>query len=164
MKVFNKEDVEKINEKKESNDRLEEFFKGKRDEWNKKVDDVFETIKSNNMNSSEFKTIIDSQALALSYIQHLNDQSSFFLNKMSKATTNVKLSKQEKFIFYSTGFGMKTNLGEKKILIDSHLCQEDRELELIETHIDFLRETVKNLQSFNFSVKNIVNLMEFLGK
>jgi hypothetical protein len=164
MKVFSKEDIESIDEKRKSNDRLEEFLKGKRDDWNKKVDNIFDTIKSDNMNSSEFKKVIDSQALALSYIQHLNDESSFFLNKMSKISTDVKLAKQEKFIFYSTGFGMKTNLGEKKILIDSHLSQQDRELELIETHIDFLRETVKNLQSFNFSVKNIVNLMDFLGK
>jgi len=164
MKVFTSTDLEIIKNKKESNDRLEEFLKGKRDEWNSKADVVFETIKHNNLNSSEFKKVIDSQSLALSYIQHLNDESSFFLNKMSKNATNVKLARQEKFLFYSTGFGIKTNMGEKKILIDAHIAEDDREMELIETHIDFLRETVKNLQTFNYSVKNIVSLMDFLGK
>jgi len=164
MKVFTATDLEQIKSKKESNDRLEEFLKGKRDEWNLKVDVIFMTIQHQNMNSEEFKKVIDSQAIALSYIQHLNDQSAFFLNKMSKNTTTVKLARQEKFLFYSTGFGIKTNLGEKKILIDAHIAEEDRGLELIEIHIDFLRESVKNLQTFNFSVKNIINLLEYLGK
>ena len=164
MKVFTSTDLEQMKAKRESNNRLEEFLKGKRDEWNGNVDLVFATIKHNNLNASEFTKVIDSQAMALSYIQHLNDESSFFLNKMSKSSTSVKLAKQEKFLFYSTGFGIKTNLGEKKILIDAHVAENDREIELIETHIDYLRETVKNLQTFNFSVKNIISLMDFLGK
>lgn len=164
MKVFTSTDLEQIKSKRESNNRMEEFLKGKRDEWNKNVDSIFTTIKHHNLNAEEFSKIIDSQAMALSYIQQLNDQSSFFLNKMSKNSTSLKLARQEKFLFYSTGFGIKTNLGEKKILIDAHIAENDRELELIETHIDFLRETVKNLQTFNFSVKNIISLMDFLGK
>lgn len=164
MKVFTDADIENIKSKKESNNRLEEFLKGKRDEWNKKVDDVFTTIKHHNLNAEQFKKVIDSQSIALSYIQHLNDESSFFLNKMSKNATGVKLARQEKFLFYSTGFGIKTNLGEKKILIDAHIAEDDREIELIETHIDFIRETVKNLQTFNYSVKNIISLLDFLGK
>ncbi|CAG7580438.1 MAG: hypothetical protein SLAVMIC_00415 [uncultured marine phage] len=164
MKVFTATDLEQIKKKKESNNRMEDFLKSKREDWNSKVDVVFDTIKHQNLNAEEFKKVIDSQATALSYIQHLNDESSFFLNKMSKNSTSVKLARQEKFLFYSTGFGIKTNLGEKKILIDAHIAEEDREIELIETHIDFLRETVKNLQTFNFSVKNIVSLMDFLGK
>jgi len=145
MKVFTSSDLEQIKSKKESNNRLEEFLKGKRDEWNNNVGEIFTTIKHQNLNSEEFKKVIDAQSMALSYIQHLNDESSFFLNKMSKNSTSVKLARQEKFLFYSTGFGVKTNLGEK-------------------THVDFLRETVKNLQTFNFSVKNIISLLDFLGK
>jgi hypothetical protein len=164
MKVFSTIDLKKIEEKKASNDRLEEFLKGKRDDWNKKVEEIFLCIKHRNLNSEEFKKVIDAQSYALSYIQLLNDESSFFLNKMSKNATQIKIHRQEKFIFYTTGFGIKTNLGEKKILIDAHMGEDDRSVELLETHIDFLHDTVKNLQTFNYSVKNIISLLDFLGK
>lgn len=163
-KIFSKEDLEEINRKRERNDKMEEFLKVKRSEWNDRIEGVFETIKHRNMNAQEYAKVIDAQALALSYIQKINEESSYFLNKMSKEDTSLKENKQEKFIFYSTGFGLKTNLGEKKILIDGHVAEDERGVQLLETHIDFLRESVKNLQSFNYSIKNLVALMEYLGE
>jgi hypothetical protein len=116
---------------------------------------------SNPNNSREF---LDTQALALSYRQILNEQINFFLNKRSKETTKIKRLRQDKFVFYATGFGIKTNLGEKGILIDGHLAENDRSLEVIESHIQFMRDTVKNLESLGFAVKNMIELMNYLGR
>ena len=74
------------------------------------------------------------------------------------------LPQEDKFIFYATGFGVKTNMGEKAILIDAHLAENDRSLELIESYIEFLRDTVKNLESFSYSIKNMIELMNYLGR
>ena len=68
------------------------------------------------------------------------------------------------FIFGETGFGIKTNLGEKGILIDGHLAENDRCIELIESYIEFLRDTVRNLESLGFSIKNMIELMNYLGR
>ena len=94
----------------------------------------------------------------------LNEQINFFLNKRSKETTKIKRLRQDKFVFYATGFGIKTNLGEKGILIDGHLAENDRSLEIIESHIQFMRDTVKNLESLGFAVKNMIELMNYLGR
>jgi hypothetical protein len=48
-----------------------------------------------------------------------------------------KKIRQDKFVFYATGFGLKTNTGEKSILIDAHLAENDRNILLIENHIEF---------------------------
>lgn len=164
MNVYNQEEIDRIKKVKETNERLEEFFENKRKEWNDTVSPLFEVLSFNLDTPSDSKKILDAQSLALSYRQNINDQISLFLTKRSKETTKIKKLKQDKFIFYATGFGIKTNLGEKSILIDGHLSENDRTLELIESYIDFLRDTVKNLETFGYSIKNMIELMNYLGK
>ena len=164
MKIYNDDEVLRINKAKETNDKLEEFFNDKRSEWNKTIEPLFKSLSLDLSNSSSVKGILETQAFALSYRQQINEQINIFLNKRSKETTKIKKIRQDKFIFYATGFGIKTNLGEKGILIDGHLAENDRCLELIESFIEFLRDTVKNLESLGYSIKNMIELMNYLGK
>jgi threonine synthase len=164
MNPYSQEEVERINKVKETNDRLEEFFNDKRAEWNKTVEPLFKVLTVDLSNPSNSKQILESQSLALTHRQQINEQINFFLNKRSKETTKIKKLRQDKFIFYATGFGIKTNLGEKGILIDGHIAENDRSLELIESYIEFLRDTVRNLESLGFSIKNMIELMNYLGR
>jgi hypothetical protein len=93
----------------------------------------------------------------------INENINYFLNKRSKESTKIKKLRQDKFIFYATSFGVKTNMGEKSILIDAHLAENDRAIELIESYITFLRDTNKNLESFGFTIKNMTELLNYLG-
>lgn len=164
MNIYKEEELEKIKKAKETNEKLEDFFESKRHDWNETLDPLFQVLKIDLENPKNFKEIIEAQALALTYRQNLNDQISLFLTKRSKESSKIKRLRQDKFIFYATGFGIKTNLGEKSILIDGHLAENDRTMELIENYIEFLRSCVKNLESFGFTIKNMVDLMNYLGK
>ena len=164
MNAYNQEEIDRINKVKETNDKLEEFFNDKRSEWNKNVEPLFKVIRVDLTNPTSPNQILEAQSLALSYRQGINEQINFFLNKRSKETTKIKKLRQDKFIFYATGFGVKTNLGEKGILIDGHLAENDRSLELIESYIEFLRDTTKNLESLSYSIKNMIELMNYLGR
>jgi hypothetical protein len=163
MNVYNDEELSRINKVKETNDKLEEFFNLKRDEWANNVLPLFEVIKTSFTVQDSIK-IIDVQAFALTYRQNINEQISFFLNKRSKEEVKIKKLKQDKFIFYATGFGLKTNLSEKGILIDAHIAENDRNIQLIENYIEFLRATSKNLESLSYTIKNIIELMNYLGR
>lgn len=164
MNVYNEEEIERIRKVKETNERLEEFFEVKRNEWNETITPLFKVLSLDLDNPASGKQLLDAQALALTYRQNINDQISLFLTKRSRETTKIKKLRQDKFIFYATGFGVKTNLGEKGILIDGHLSENDRTMELIESYIDFLRDTVRNLETFGYSIKNMIELMNYLGK
>ena len=164
MNLFSQEEIDRITKAKETNDKLEEYFNDKRSEWSKNVDPLFKSLSLDLVNPANSKVILDTQAIALSYRQMLNEQINFFLNKRSREMTKIKKLKQDKFVFYATGFGIKTNMGEKGILIDGHLAENERAMEIIESHIQFLRDTVKNLESLGFAVKNMVELMNYLGK
>ena len=164
MTIFTPNEIERIGKTKETNDKLEDFFQEKRKEQNASVDPLFKTLAVDLTNPSNLKKVIETQALALSYRQAINEQISYFLNRRSREMTKVKKLKQDKFIFYATGFGVKTNLGEKSILIDGHLAENERNIELIDSYIDFLRDTTKNLETLQYSVKNMIELMNYLGK
>lgn len=164
MNLYNEEELDRIKKARETNEKLEDFFNDKRAEWNKTVEPLFKVLSLDLSNPSNSRDLLDAQANALTHRQQINEQINFFLNKRSREATKIKKLKQDKFIFYATGFGIKTNLGEKGILIDGHIAENDRCMELIESYIEFLRDTVRNLESFSYSIKNMIELMNYLGR
>lgn len=161
MILYTQEELERIQKSTDTNDRMEEFFNGKREEWNKTIAPLYEILKLE-FNASTSRQIMEIQALALSYRQMLNEQISFFLNKRSKEEATLKRLRQEKFVHYATGFGLKTNLGEKSILIDGHIAQNERSVQLIDVHVEYLRSSGKNLESLQYTIKNIISLYDYL--
>ena len=163
MNLYPQEEIDRINKSKETNDKLEEFFNQKREEWNNNLSPLFDVIK-NKLTIENSTKVFESQATALSYRQIINEQISFFLNKRSKEEVKIKKIRQDKFVFYALGVGLKTNAGEKSTLIDAHLAENDRTILLIENYIEFLRSSSKNLESLGYTVKNLIELMNYLGR
>jgi hypothetical protein len=163
MNVYTSEEVDRINKLKETNDKLEDFFKGKREEWKNIIEPLFEIFKLE-ITIQTSKRIMETQASCLSYRQALTEQISSFLDRRSKQDVKLKRIKQDKFIWYATSFGVKTNMGEKSLLIEAHLAEEQRNIELIENYIEFLRQTSKNLESLQYAIKNIIELFNYLGR
>lgn len=163
MNLYNDEELIRISKAKETNDKLEEFFNQKRQEWTNNINPLFDVIK-NNFNLENSQKIMDVQSLALTNRQLISEQISFFLNKRSKEEVKIKKLKQDKFVFYAIGFGLKTNLGEKGLLIDAHIAENDRNIQLIENYVEFLRSCSKNLESLGYTIKNIIDLMNYLGR
>lgn len=163
MTVYTQEELDRISKIKDTNDKLEEFFNTKRIEWSKLIDPLF-TVLRLEINSQTSKQIMETQALCLSYRQLLTEQISIFLDRRSKQDVKLKRIKQDKFIWYATSFGVKTNMGEKTLLIEAHVAEEQRNVELIENYIEYLRQTNKNLESLQYTIKNIVDLFNYLGK
>jgi hypothetical protein len=161
--LYPQDEQDRINKIKESNEKLEAFFQDKREDWNKKTEPLYKTLSVDLTNPSNLKAVINIQSDALSYRQVINEQINFFLNKRSKEMIKIKRIKQEKFIFYATGFGVKTNLGEKSILIDAHLAENERNIEMLDSYIDFLRDTSKTIESLQYSIKNMIELINYLG-
>ena len=163
MNIYSNEELEKIQKLKDTNDRLEDFFNTKREEWSKMIQPLFDVLKFE-ITTKTSQQILDTQALCLSYRQAITEQISIFLDKRSKQDVKLKRIKQDKFIWYATSFGVKTNMGEKTLLIEAHVSEETRNVELIENYIEFLRQTNKNLESLQFTIKNIIELFNYLGR
>jgi len=164
MNVYDKAELERIKKVNESNDRMEEFLSNQREELEKNIEPLFKVLSIKFNDRESLGSVMDTQAVSLVHRQSISEKITFFLNRRSKESIKLKMLKQDKFIFYATGFGVKTNLSEKNILIDAHLAENERTLELIESHIEHLRDTVKNLESLAYSIKNMIELMNYIGK
>lgn len=160
---YTQDEIISIEQKKDKNDRLEEYFSQKREAWSKQIDPLFNGIDIKFFNKNNVENIIQTQALALSYRQILTEEISFFLNKRSKEEVEFKKLKQDKFLYYAIGFGLKTNMGEKMTLIEAHVAEWERNMNLLENHVEFLRQCNKNLESLGFTIKNITELLTYLS-
>jgi len=163
LNIYSQEELDKISRLKETTDRLEDFFNTKREEWSKMIQPLFDVLKFE-ITTKTSQQILDTQAVCLSYRQAITEQISIFLDKRSKQDVKLKRIKQDKFIWYATSFGVKKNMGEKTLLIEAHVSEETRNVELIENYIEFLRQTNKNLESLQFTIKNIIELFNYLGR
>ena len=159
MNVYDKAELERIKKVNESNDRMEEFLSNQREELEKNIEPLFKVLSIKFNDRDSLGSVMDTQAVSLVHRQSISEKITFFLNRRSKESIKLKKLKQDKFIF-----GIKTNLSEKNILIDAHLAENERTLELIESHIEHLRDTVKNLESLAYSIKNMIELMNYIGK
>lgn len=163
MNLYNQEELDRIKKQKDINDKLEELLERKRGEWNEMISPLFAILKLKFDNNNS-QSLLESQSQSLAFRQNINEEISFFLNKRIKEEVKLKKIKQDKFVFYATGFGLKTNMGEKSLLIDGHLAENERNILLIDNHVEFLRSCVKNLESFGYTVKNMIDLMNYLGR
>ncbi len=163
MNVYSQEEIDRIARIRDTNDKLEDFFKSKRQEWKDLIEPLFLVLKIE-LNSQTSRQIMDVQSTCLTYRQALTEQISHFLDKRTRQDVKLKKVRQDKFIWYATSFGVKTNMGEKTLLIDAHVSEEQRNIELIENYIEFLRQSNKNLESLQFTIKNIIDLFNYLGR
>jgi molybdopterin converting factor small subunit len=163
-KIYPEEEQKRILALEETNEKLEELLKGKRKKFNERLEPIWKAIFHNNFTMNNSKVIVDTQAEVLTLRQEINDNIGVYSQRLAKSKSENALLSQQQFLLYSTNFGLKTNLGEKKLLIEGHLRENDRYCNLLEIHIEFLRETLKTLESYQYAIKNVISLIEYLGK
>jgi hypothetical protein len=166
--LYDKEELEAIAKKEESNNRMEEFFNSKREIWNKEIEPLNEIsrLRYNQENASQ---IVELQASALAFRQRINEEVSFYLQKLSKEKIKLKRAVQEKMVWYAAGksplnLNGKLSNSQMTSIIDAHTSETERGVELIEIHIDFLRTSAKNLADIGYQVKNTIELYNLLSK
>lgn len=142
----------------DKNQKLEAFYTQKRESWTKCLMPLFNQLKD------VPQAVYEMQAEALSYRHSLNEEIAYFLQKLTSETSQMKQAKRDRFVYYATGFSLKTNTGEKSVLVDGDLAEIDRTIELMQLHIDFLRDCVKTVDNLQYAVRNRVMLMEYLVK
>lgn len=161
MNPYTPEELERIEKLRSANESFESHFIKQREDWNNAINPLFEDIR-NSFNVEKTEKVIEIQSLALSYRQKINDQISYFLNRRSREDSKLKKIKQDKFIFYAISFGIKTNNSDKLILIEGNIAENERTIQLIDAHIEYLRSCSKNLESLGFTIKNIIELLNYL--
>ena len=164
IKTLPKGEMETIENLKLINEQSESFFSSKREEWFDKVDELVSRPRRRELSSTNTQKIIEEESICLSYRAELNVEISKYLNKLSKSNVERKEAEHDKTIFYISGAsGFKLSATQAKVLIESVVAERERNCEIIESYIDFLRGILKDLETFAFTIKNTIALLQLLN-
>jgi hypothetical protein len=127
------------------------------------------------------ETMNDSQATLLSYRQMLTEENAFISSKLNKERSRLKKMKKDRYILYATGHNpdgskitgkeatrialianMRTSKPEKDLIISGDFADLERVDDILSTHLDFLRNAIKNIDHALYSIKNRIDLMGLL--
>jgi len=111
----------------------------------------------------EVQKMPEVEAESISHIQILTDEITSYSLRIAKHMSKYRKMEKEKFEFYCMGYKIKTNAAEKNKLIGADLSSHQHHINIFEIHVEFLRETKKNLDNIRWAVKNKIELYNQLG-
>ncbi len=135
----------------------EEMFKAVK-YWESIVNSLTNRIKNDHL-----KDITDIQAEAISYRQKAIEEVRTYSIRIHKLVQKMKVLHKAKFEFYSTSYQVKTNGTEKLRLIEADLSENQAFINELDEHVNFLRDTAKNLESINYAIKGKIELYNIIG-
>jgi len=169
ISIFDSEEMEVVVKMREKNDTTEEFFKDKREKWNeilKPLNDV--AIVRTQLSQEYAQKLLERQLDSLAHRQNMNDEIAFLLSKRSKEDIKLKKSIADKLIWYAVGSPIKAkgNFSTSQLtqIVDAHVGEQERAVNIIDTHIEFLRNSIKGLDSLSYNMKYIVEFFNILGR
>ena len=86
-----------------------------------------------------------------------------FFDTAGRCIYLVGVLTKARFEFYATSYQVKTSGTEKIKLIEADLSEYQAFINELDEHVNFLRDTSKNLESINFSVKGRIEIANILG-
>lgn len=103
---------------------------------------------------------VQTQAEAISMRQILTEQIKNMSYQSYKFKQKVKQFEKERLEFYLFGYQIKTNSGEKVKLIEADIAAYQYRMDIFDIHVNFLRETQKDIDNINFAIKNKITLYQ----
>ena len=77
--------------------------------------------------------------------------------------SRIKKLQKEKFEYYCVQYKIKTNASEKSKLIEADISTYTHKVNVYEIHVEYLKETKKNLDNIRWAIKNKLELYNQLG-
>jgi hypothetical protein len=152
--------------KEDENNAIEEILKNDRKKWNDIISQLLNDTNSNNYIKLNVNKAHDAQILAISHKQDLNDNISIIRQKAQKAISVMSRLKADKSMLYKTGElnFRTTTVAETAVYIDSYLSEINREIELYTYHMDFLKDTRKNIENILYNHATYASLLQTYGR
>ena len=132
---------------------LEETLLRDREKWSNKIRDLVVMMRV-------VSDIPEAQVLMLSYRQMLLDSTSSFQASLYKKNVSFDTYYKIKFREYTLDYDIKLNGGEKEKMIRSDLSIVQRQINLLESHIDYYRECIRTLDNMGFAIRNRIKVAE----
>lgn len=131
-------------------------FEEERKVWKDKVIDMANRVNKLNEVTNLQVDLYSSRQIIIERIAKL-------YKYLSAYNALYKSNKKDLFIKYTVDSDIKLGQGEKIIMVEGDLSGLQEKINLIEQHIDYYKETVKNLDSMLYGVRNKLQIEQFLS-
>lgn len=132
---------------------LEKAFKEERDNWDNKVTELVSSIRYNDR-------FTEAMVLGLSYRQQIVDQITQYKQVSAKRRSNIDKLRVMRYREYMIEGDLKLSASEKNDAVNADLTAYTYQLSIIENQIEFLRETLKTLTDFQYTIKNKLEIIK----
>jgi hypothetical protein len=106
------------------------------------------------------KDVVPLQAEVISVRQQLSENIKNMSYEIFKVVSKIKVLKKQNFEWYSTKYPISVNASEKAKLVEWDLHKADHRKDILDNHIEFLRETLRNIDNLNYAIKNKITLYQ----
>ena len=130
---------------------LESRLKQDRDVWRLKITEIIRNIK-------DITLLSETQVLMLSYRQMLLDKISDMKGNLYRRNGDYESYYKTRFRFYTLDYDIKLTGGEKDRFVKTDLMPLKRQINILETHLEFYSECIRTLDNMAFAIKNRITL------
>ena len=149
------EEIEDLSSKEEKKS-MDVLFLEEREHWT-------EILQSHGYLFKDIMKVGELQIKIYSDRQRLVEKIHYYLSALSKYTTKYKKKKSELFVKYTQASDLLLKTGaEKAIMIDADISVLKEKMDNIEFQIEFLKETVKTVDSIIYGIKNRIDLEKMI--
>lgn len=135
-------------------DKLISILKESESFWSKTIEDLTRNL------SCSAKDVVSLQANVISSRQQLTEQIKVMSYKLYKLLPEIKINRKKLFEYYEEKCPYKTNSTQKTQLIEWDMAKLDLKKDIYDAHIEFLKESLKNIDNINFAIKNKIILYQ----
>jgi hypothetical protein len=123
--------------------------------WNSTIEGLTKKM------SCSAKEVVPLQAEIISLRQQVSEQIKNMSYQIYKMMPKIKSFKKQRFEYYvGTQAPYITNASERMKIIEWDLADHDYKKDILDNHVEFLRETLKNMDNLNFAIKNKIILYQ----
>jgi len=136
---------------KEANTELESRLIKDRLDWQNRIINLVEQIKS-------MSSLSECQVNMLSYRQMLLDKVSELKNTIYKRNSAWERYYKNEYREYSLNYDLKLTTGEKHQFIKADLSSLKNQIDMLQGHIEYYQESIKTLDNMAFAIRNRIRL------
>ena len=140
------------------NARIEEKWANERKKWRSQLVPLYDGL------SKDPTHLADIQSLMLKYRHDLTEEISMLLGDIAKQSKYLKEKKKERMENYMSGGSQvrfKTK-GEMDIAISGDIALAEQTVELLDIHMEFLRECRISMDKLGYSVTNRLEIFKLI--
>ena len=137
-----------------SNEQIVIRFKKERDEWTEKVKDMSNRIR-------DIYQLTDLQVDLYSQRQIAVEYTHTLMNHITKINRIYQERKVERWNHYTRNHDLRLDKEPKELHISVDMADVIERKELLQTHLEFFRETIKTIDTMCFGIKYRITLEEY---